>query len=403
MSDRQRERRKPSFAWNTVATANDQNLKRLEMKRRHFLLSSLRLAALAALRPVAGRMAFAAKPDSLKALGAPCGLKIGVQAEKGPLQNPSFAQSITTNFNLLTPGNELKWPRIRPTPDTYNFADGDWMVNFAQKNGMLVHGHNLCWNAPTANPAWFSSTLTRQNARQYLTDHITRVMTHYKGQIDSWDVVNEPIVPWSKRPDGLYPGIWVDLLGPEYIDIAFHAAAAADSNALRVLNIYDVEQGIADHDKGRANNLQLLQQCLQRGVPIQAIGIESHLDASQPQGGESLTRFLQQVRALGLKVLITELDVNDSQIQGDVPSRDAAVAKYYADYLANVVSAGKVNQLIFWSATDKGNWLNSMKAPAFQRADGSLHRPGLLDTNLMQKPAYHAVAAAISNICGNHP
>ncbi len=372
------------------------------MRRRDFLVDSLRLGTLAAMPAGLTDLALAAKSDSLKALSGSCGLKIGVQAEKGPLQNSSFAQAVTANFNLLTPGNELKWARLRPAPDAYNFADGDWMVEFAQKSGMLVHGHNLCWNAPTTNPAWFASTLTKQNARQYLTDHITTVMTHYQGRIDSWDVVNEPVVPWSKRPDGLYPGKWVDLLGPEYIDIAFHAAAAADPKALRVLNIYDVEQGIPDHDTGRANNLKLLQQCLQRKVPIQAIGIESHLNASQPLGGDSLSQFLQQVRGLGLQVLITELDVNDSQVPGDVPARDAAVAKYYSDYLTSVVSAGKVNQLIFWTACDKGNWLNSMKAPAFQRADGSLHRPGLLDTNLMEKPAYHAVSAAISNICQSH-
>ncbi len=378
------------------------------MERRDFLMHSLKLGAVAAV-PAAlpagltGIVSAATKTDSLKALGAACGLKIGVQEEMKPLQDPSFAQSVIANFNLLTPGNELKWARLRPAPDSYNFADADWMVNFAQTNGMLVHGHNLCWNAPNATPAWFASTLTKQNARQYLTDHITTVMTRYKGRIDSWDVVNEAVVPWSKRPDGLYPGIWVDLLGPEYIDIAFHAAAAADPKALRVLNIYDVEQNIPDHDKGRRDNLQLLQQCLQRKVPIQAIGIESHLNASQPLGGDALNQFLTQVRGLGLQVMITELDVNDSLVPGDVLARDAAVAKCYSDYLTSVVPAGKVNQMIFWSATDRGNWLNSMKGPAFQRADGSLHRPGLLDTNLLEKPAYHAVASAISNVCRNHP
>ena len=369
------------------------------MKRREFLLDSLRWGSCAVMPAVLSNLAVAATPSSLKALGSPCGLKIGIQSVKGPLQSPTFAQEVIANFDLLTPGNELKWARLRPTADSYNFVDADWLVAFAQQNGMLVHGHNLCWNAEGTNPPWFGPVLTKDNARQYLTQHISTVMERYRGRVDSWDVVNEPVVPWSKRDDGLYPGIWLNLLGLEYIDIAFHAAAAADPKALRVLNIYYVEQGSADHEKGRRDNLLLLQHCMRRGVPIQAIGIESHLNASQPPGGASLNRFLDQVRSLGLQVLITELDVDDTQVAGNIQTRDAVVAKCYSDYLAQVMQPGHVNQLIFWTASDKGNWLNSVHAAKFQRFDGTPHRPGLLDENLMKKPAYSAVAEAISKVC----
>ena len=250
-------------------------------------------------------------------------------------------------------------------------------------------------------PTWFGSVLTRENGRQYLTQHISTVMERYRGRVDSWDVVNEPVVPWSKREDGLYPGIWLNLLGPEYIDIAFHAAAVADPKALRVLNIYNVEQGSAEHEKGRRDNLRLLQGWVRRGVPIQAVGIESHLNASQPPGGASLIRFLDQVRSLGLQVLITELDVDDTEIVGDFRTRDAAVAKCYSDYLEQVMQAGHVNQSIFWTFSDKGNWLNPVHAAKFQRLDGAPHRPGLLDENLIKKPAYFAVADSMGKICRN--
>jgi endo-1,4-beta-xylanase len=144
-----------------------------------------------------------------------------------------------------------------------------------------------------------------------------------------------------------------------------------------------------------------LQQCIRRGVPIQAVGIESHLDASQPPGGADLARFLHDVRALGLEVLITELDVNDTQVPGNFQARDAVVAKCYSDYLLDVVPAAHVNRLVFWTASDKGNWLNSVHSPKFQRADGAPHRPGLLDENLIPKPAYTAVSEAIERICVN--
>jgi endo-1,4-beta-xylanase len=371
------------------------------MKRREFLLGSLRWGSFAAMPATLSDLAVAVTPSSLKVLGSPCGLKIGVQSVRGQLESAAFAQEVIANFDMLTPGNELKWARLRPSADSYNFVDADWMVAFAQENGMLLHGHNLCWNAEGTNPPWFGSVLTKENARLYLTQHVTTVMGRYRGRVDSWDVVNEPIVPWSKRDDGLYPGVWLNLLGPEYIDVAFHAAAAADPTALRVLNIYYVEQGVPDHEKGRRDNLLLLQQCVRRGVPIQAVGLESHLNASQPPGGSSVNRFLEQVRALGLRVLITELDVDDTQVAGSLQIRDGIVAKCYSDYLTEVVPAGQIKQLIFWTASDKGNWLNSMRAARFQRFDGTPHRPALLDDHLMQKPAYIAVGEAIRGLCNN--
>ena len=93
-------------------------------------------------------------------------------------------------------------------------------------------------------------------------------------------------------------------------------------------------------------------------------------------GGPALRRFVDDVRALGLKVLITELDVNDTQITGGVQDRDAVVARCYSDYLLEVVPPGHVDRVIFWTATDKGNWLNSVRAPNSSGLTGSAS-PGI--------------------------
>jgi len=374
------------------------------MKRRDLLLGSLGLGASFVLSELlrASPISSGGAVGSLKALAARSGLKLGVQAGKASLQVPEFVQFVTENFSLLTPGNELKWPSLRPTAETYNFEVADWMIEFCQSHGLLVHGHNLCWNSPSANPAWFPSVLTRDNARHYLTDHITTVMKRYRGRIESWDIVNEPVVFWSKRPDGLYPGIWLNLIGAEYIDIAFHAAQAADPSSLRVLNCYYVEQDNPDFEKTRELTIALLQQLLKRGVPIQAIGIESHLDASAPIGGVSYIRFIEKVRDMGLQVLITELDVDDSQVPGDKRNRDRVVAQRYYDYLTEVVPAGNTNRVIFWTPSDRWNWLNSTNLPPkFRRADNQPHRPGLLDDALQKKPAFDAVDAALQRLSGS--
>jgi endo-1,4-beta-xylanase len=267
------------------------------------------------------------------------------------MQDPATVQFVARNFNLLTAGG-MKWSDIHPGPDTYNFTEADWNMNFAEKNGMRVHGHNLCWNSPS-NPEWLKSFNNQLNAKQLLTSHITTVMKRYQGRVDSWDVVNEPLVSWSRRSDGLYPGTWLNLLGPEYIDIAFRAAAAADPKPLRILNIYDVEQGTPDDDLTRTRTLALLKQLVARGVPIQAVGLESHLDASQPLGGGPFIEFVKQIRGLGLEVVVTELDVKETRTTGTSSDWDQTVAKYYGDYLTEILPAVNPSFVIFWSLADR--------------------------------------------------
>jgi endo-1,4-beta-xylanase len=374
------------------------------MKRRTFLTKSLMATAWAAmpkLGPALASTTSTVGSEALKDAGAKCGIKVGLQSGRQTLQIPEFAQIVKDNFDMLTPGNELKWPRLRPGPDSFDFADPDWMISFCEANAILVHGHNLCWNSPQSSPSWFKTTLDKSNASRYLTDHITTVMRRYAGRIDSWDVVNEPTVFWSKRGDGLYPGIWLDLLGPTYIDVAFHAAAAADPKALLVLNVYDVEHGIPDHDTTRRTTIALLKQLLARGVPVQAVGMESHLDASLPPGGAGLSTFIKQVRDMGLQMLITELDVNDTRTEGDFQTRDEVVAKTYHDYLMEVVPASGTKRVIFWTPTDKWDWLNSTNIPHGQRDDRTPHRPGLFDDSMGRKPAYGAVRSALVETCGS--
>ena len=298
--------------------------------------------------------ASATPPATLKAAGARHGRQVGISATKVQLQDAALAQFVVDNFNLLT-ATGMKWDDVHPAPATYNFAEGDWNVSFAERNNMQVHGHNLCWNSPAASPAWFKTVLNRSNARDYLTSHIATVMKHYEGRVGSWDVVNEPVTSWSKRSDGLYPGIWLDLLGPEYIDIAFHAAAVADSKALRMLNVYRVEHDTPDNELTRTKVIALVKQLVARGVPIQAVGIESHLNAAEPMGKTSFIDFIKAIRGLGLEVLITELDVLETRATGTSLDWDQTVAKYYGDYIAETQSAANPRFIIFWSLQDGWN------------------------------------------------
>ena len=187
-----------------------------------------------------------------------------------------------------------------------------------------------------------SGALTPANAQQILTSHISTVMKRYTGKITSYDVVNEPIATWLGRPDGLYTGPWLTALGPDYIEIAFHAALDADPSALRVLNTAHVEQKGKGDDLARSKTLDLVRDLVKRGVPIQAVGLESHLYGAVNSGTDkNRDAFIAGLRDLGLKILITELDVNDTEISGSAATRDQAIATCYSDYLRSILPAGQ--------------------------------------------------------------
>ena len=223
-------------------------------------------------------------------------------------------------------------------------------------------------------------------------------MNRYKGRIDSWDVVNEPVLIGGRRPDGLYPGVWLSLIGPEYIDIAFETAAVADPKALRVLNLHHVEQDGTD-EFARQASLTLVRQLVRRKIPIQGVGFESHLNGSRPTILAERDIFISRIRDLGLEVLVTELDVSDTNINGDLRSRDTVVGECYRSYLENIIKVASPRRIGLWTIADLNNWYDAVQDPSFKRADGAHHRPGLLDEKLQPKSVYDAFRAGLEGWC----
>jgi endo-1,4-beta-xylanase len=332
----------------------------------------------------------------LKDLAGRCRSLIGTQAGRAVLQqNTPLTSFIMSNMSILTPGNDMKWAALRPTPTTYHFDDADWLVSHCRSHGIAVHGHNLCWSSD--NPWWLQPTLNSSNGEKILRSHIITVAGRYKGKIDSWDVVNEPIAVWHNRPDGLRQGPWLSALGPAYIDIAFHAAADADPKSTRMLNLNHVEQTEKNIEVSREKTLELISGMLSRKVPIQAVGLESHLDTSRPLDLQALSRFVTEIQRMGLPIMITEMDVLDSTGPADFGVRDAMVAKYYADYLNVMLPLASPKRLIFWSLSDYGNWYDRL--PNLRRDDHQLHRPGLLDAQMHPKHAQNAVIQSLQAHC----
>jgi endo-1,4-beta-xylanase len=323
---------------------------------------------------------------------------VGAVVDQWQMEDRQWLKLILDNFNLVTLG-KLKWGYLRPSDNGFDFRETDWMVAFCSERRLAMHGHNLCWNAN--NPSWLAKTLTKSNAGGILTEHIATVMKRYAGKITSWDVVNEPIATWMGRSDGLYAGPWLDALGPSYLDIAFHAAAEADPLALRVLNIAHVEQGGSGSDAARTATLRLVEGLLKRGVPVQAIGFESHL-AGDYSGDTTPSRssFVSELRQFGLKILLTEVDVDDTRLPANTENRDAIVSDCYADYLRSMLVEAQPERVIFFSPSDRRNWYDAMEGPPFKRRDGAPHRPGLFDDQLLPKAAYASVATTLKGYRG---
>ena len=277
--------------------------------------------------------------------------------------DPAYAALVVAQSSILVAENAMKWGPLRPTPTSFNFDQADALIAFAEENHIKLRGHNLVWHMQL--PAWFAGYANAANADQLLLNHIEQVAGRYAGRMHSWDVVNEAVQVTDGRPDGLRATPWLQLLGAGYIETAFRAARRADPQALLTYNDYGIEGEDPASQRKRDAVLLLLRRLKTRDVPLDAMGIQSHISAGPRHVyGAGLLRFLADVRQLGLEVFLTELDVNDRDLPADVATRDEAVAATYQRYLDLVLAEPAVRAVLTWGITDRYTWLNGENARA---------------------------------------
>ncbi len=325
--------------------------------------------------------------ESLRQRAERRGLLYGAALGSVGLQDAAFAQAFQRECGILVPENELKWQSLCPAPDRYEFGPADRLLAFAQRHKLLMRGHTLVWNQ--AIPDWFKERVDRSNAEQVLIKHIHTVAGRYRGKFHSWDVVNEAVNGQPQQANGLQWSPWLDLLGPDYIALAFWTAAEADPSALRVYNDARLEYDNAEGQRCRPAVLRLLESLRARQVPVQALGIQAHLNAADPRFNPKVFRqFLRDVADLGLKILITELDVSDRHLPANFTQRDRIVAATYQDFLDVVLDEPAVIAILTWGLSDRYTWLSNY-AP---RDDQKPVRGLPLDRHLQRKLAWRAIA-----------
>ncbi len=332
-----------------------------------------------------------AELPTLREAGLQRGLLVGTAVAIEPLRhNPAYADLIRGQANIVVAENAMKFGLIQPERDRFFFDDADFLFAFAERNGMAVRGHNFVWHRQL--PAWFAGDATKNNAAEILTNHIRVVGARYAGRVQSWDVVNEAIDLKDGLPGGLRNSPWYQLLGPDYLDLAFRTARDVDPKALLCYNDYGIEGEAHGAPEKRAAVLQLLRGLQQRGVPIDAVGIQSHLTAGgDHQYGSGLRHFMDEIERMGLKLMLTEMDVNDRALPADPPTRDQTVAALYRSYLQTTLANPDVIALLTWGLTDRYTWLNHEQS----RADHQPERALPFDADLRPTQAYVAEVEAI--------
>jgi len=363
----------------------------MKMERRAFLRFSAGAMTLAAARLLPAQET--STLQTLRQAGAGRNLLVGVAVGRGVLDDPDMARLVSEQYSIVVSENDMKWLATQPEQDRFDFTRADALVAFAESHEQRVRGHNLCWHQN--NPKWLEAAATAQNAAQLLGDHVRTVAGHFAGRIHSWDVVNEAVLPDDHRKDGLRKTLWLDLIGPDYLEVAYRAAAEADPKASLTYNDYDLERETPEHDHKRKAVLKLLRWFRKNNIPLHAVGIQSHLKASLGRATwKGLNHFLDHVHGLGLEVYVTELDVEDLELPGDIPTRDRLVAQMYCDYLENVLKHPAVKAVLTWGFTDKYSWLNRS---SHQRLDHQPKRPLPFDADLHPTPAFDAMLEALRN------
>ena len=322
----------------------------------------------------------------------------------GSIQNSAYTDIIRGECGLVVPENEMKWQAVRPSPTVYAFDRMDEIVRWAQANALAVRGHTLLWHRPQWFPNWLNTYDYGANpvreAERLLTEHIQTVTRRYKGVITSYDVVNEAIDHDRNAP--IETSMSRAMGSPEAVlDLAFHTARAELPDAQLVYNDYMSWE--PQHARHCDDVLRLLEGFRKRGTPVDALGIQSHIEifaidpatGNGPYAEAAWRRFLDEVTGMGYRLLVTEFDVKDKALPANIASRDAKVADFARRYFEVMFDyAAHLDDVLAWGMVDRFNWLQGFD-PA-KRADGQEVRGTLYDSQYRAKPLRSAIANVLS-------
>ena len=350
-------------------------------------------------------MAAWAQSVALRPLADDAGIALGAAIDTEALDDPAYRRLLADHVNLVSTRGDLSMAVVQPEPGVFDFTRVDTVVDFAAENDMAVRGHELIDGSV---PAWVgAASWTADTLSQVLRDHVTEVISHSRdrnpGVIIQWDVVGDAFLP-----DGTpRPTIWQQVIGDDYVRIAFEAARAADPDALLFYDdFYDdlaitqdaVESGVAIVAGANAerSTCDAVPKCVgirdriaslvADGTPIDGIGLQSHLFSPDPADFTQLTSWVGE---LGLSWAVTEFDVPLPVTEIDSSESLEFQATVYADALAACADASACDTFVTWGITDRFS-------PIPAETGGVFGAALWFDQNDVAKPAFDAMAQVLT-------
>lgn len=316
-------------------------------------------------------------------------------------RDPGAAAIVERHFNTITAENAMKWEHLQPAEGTFTFEAADRFVEFGRKHGMFIVGHTLIWHNQT--PPWVfqepdGKPADRETLLRRMKEHISTVVGRYKGKVHGWDVVNEAL----DEDGSLRRSAWLTIIGEDYIMKAFEYAHEADPDAELYYNDFSLE-----NEPKRNGAVKLVQSLQATTIRIDGIGTQGHYKMDWPTP-EQVDRTIEVFAALGIKVMITELDVD--VLPYDIPAgaeitmrtelrpelnpypnglpeaKEQELANRYAElFRVFVQHSSKLSRVTFWGVFDGTSWLNHWPVR------GRTNYPLLFDRSYQPKPAFFAV------------
>lgn len=374
-----------------MSAANRTAKQQVRLDRRMVLLGGAAAAGMP-------RAAYAASEETLAAVAAGCGVRFGTALGSRGLADRDYRLLAERECKVLTPENAMKWQALSPASGRIVFDEADRFAAFAARAGKDLRGHTLFWPRNDRLPEWVKvhdfGPRPAEACEQLVGRHVATVAKRYAARVSSFDVVNEAVDPAS---GALRESVLSKAGGGlgRLIALSFQLAREAAPRAELVYNDYmDWGDGSATH---RTGVLRLLESMRKGGLPVDALGIQAHVTATNDPGAiarreRDWRAFLDEVTGMGYKLLVTEFDVDDREIAGTAAERDRRVADYGKAWADIVLSYPQLTTFVTWGLSDRFSWLHGFRP----RSDGQRKRGCPYDEDFQPKPLRAALAAAFA-------
>ncbi|KAL5120414.1 hypothetical protein ACEQ8H_001704 [Pleosporales sp. CAS-2024a] len=311
----------------------------------------------------------APRPTSIGPNGEACSLDqafkahgkkyIGVATDKYLLTTGQTGQIIINDFGQVTPENSMKWDATEPSEGQFTLQNADFLVDWATSHGKLIRGHTTVWHSQL--PTWVSSISDPTKLQEVMVAHIKKLVGTYAGKVYAWDIINEMF----DESGGFRSTVFYNVLGEDFVKIAFTTARAADPNAKLYINDFNLDSPSYPKTKGLATHVKAW---LAAGTPIDGVGSQSHLGGTWPIS--DIAGALRLICADVEECAMTELD-----IRGAAPSD-------YKTAVAACLDEDKCVGITIWGVSDANSWRKG-------------ENPLLFDANMQAKPAYAALCSLL--------